>query len=919
MSDGETNGTAPADQWVAWDVRDGGPLDTENLARLARYVAPDALAHLNLVEGVPAVPQRGGAIDIGFEERVVADLFERLAERRIVFGYDPWDPRGAQIIRHPGRLLNDGVGTCIDFATTFAAMCLARSLSPLLVIGGAPGAPLHALVVVVPGADLHGRDLLALLGTTVWGHGCLEVTGFPSFLEELKARGALAIDFSFANADDQRSFADVVTASTSVIEMLADDDGQVWLVDIPWQQSVRGETPYVAPSPDGINGYLPIGRVDFKDLSDERRELREWLAEASGVVVLYGEPGMGKSTLALQIARDAPFGAGWFLNGSDPKAFVNSLRAAEGAGRYRVDRTDSELLEREGDAFTALSRLNQARGSWVVVVDNADGKPSDLARYLPKRNPDSQSRQLVIITTTNPDWEHQPECDAFKRLLASDADLPASLQGQGLDDLADGRPLLFDAFARFISATGSPSALLSANAAVADGIVPGAAQLWAAVRTEIDEDSALLTLAARSAYFPPDHQPLDVLASGEAQRDGLRRLQSLGMLNLDEDEGLAWMHRRIGEAVRAALPPQVAHSVVREITFVRASATLLIDHADLATTQLLADTLTAIDDGGRADASAALGVSMHGVAKALELHGHSKPSARVYELADRHFEVDDARRAAGFHGRARLVNQQYENQGEADREAYLQGGLVMARQAQAILRAAGMDERTGRSRALEGLLMQKLAAYPKPGETTLGLRQEALSVIEEAHQQRLDRLGPDSLDPELARSEFNLGGIRLKLAQDQPDAAQEHLDIADSVYEAVRRRREVIYGLEEHPHIAACWAGLGYVAYFRAILVEGTPAERDAWLRDATDHTLKALHMRQRQDGATDGVEVRKLLRFWHKVVIARSGLASLVGPASPDSFPTSVTKQFDKAVEEIVGGWEFLGLRSPAAGDVSR
>src|SRR5207247_664398 len=107
---------------------------------------------------------------------------------------------------------------------------------------------------------------------------------------------------------------------------------------------------------------------------------------AHGTVVLHGDSGTGKSTIARQVAFDAQFGAAWFLTASDRQALINSLEQAEraelGAGGDSIEHTD-----RLGYALNALTRLGRADDEWVVVLDNADGDPGELMTWLPQPNP----------------------------------------------------------------------------------------------------------------------------------------------------------------------------------------------------------------------------------------------------------------------------------------------------------------------------------------------------------------------------------------------------------------------------------------------------------------------------------------------------------------------------------------------------
>jgi hypothetical protein len=109
----------------------------------------------------------------------------------------------------------------------------------------------------------------------------------------------------------------------------------------------------------------------------------------------------------------------------------------------------------------------------------------------------------------------------------------------------------------------------------------------------------------------------------------------------------------------------------------------------------------------------------------------------------------------------------------------------------------------------------------------------------------------------------------------------------------VLTRRKRLYPVDVHPHIAACQAGLGYVAYYRAVLIPATPRERSAWLRDATDYTVASLRQRESVDGLVDAAEALKSTKFLAKVALAR-----IDSPKQPQIVPTRV---FVEAMHELI------------------
>jgi hypothetical protein len=171
---------------------------------------------------------------------------------------------------------------------------------------------------------------------------------------------------------------------------------------------------------------------------------------------------------------------------------------------------------------------------------------------------------------------------------------------------------------------------------------------------------------------------------------------------------------------------------------------------------------------------------------------------------------------------------------------------------------------------MEGLLMLKLAQFPREGETKLELLRAALAVIDEADQRRI--ANPDLVDEvELARSRFNLAGPHISLAKAEPHRAAAHLDRASKIYQEVLERRERLYdGRRVHPHIAACIHGLGLAEYYRALLVADSYEARSRHLRAATEHTTEALKQRQTLDGSIDLGEAGKSAALLAKIALAR-------------------------------------------------
>ena len=396
---------------------------------------------------------------------------------------------------------------------------------------------------------------------------------------------------------------------------------------------------------------------------------------------------------------------------------------------------------------------------------------------------------------------------------------------------------------------------------------------------------------------------LERLAVGRDVAAAVERLVRLGVLTVDMQAGIvrvARMHRLVGAAIRADLErpdPPPAERVVLAIATNPDARALLDTDGDLATLRQLAERAVELDV--RSAESHELGVALCGIAELYELHGHTQLSGDLYARAERHLQDDPVLLAQSFHGRARTINQHVGKfPTREEREERLREALGWARTAQTLLKNTERPENADRSRAMEGLLLQKLADFPREGEQTLALLRAARDVIEEAHARRSSRLSEQ--DPELARSEFNRAGIRVRLARKEVNLASDHLQSAEQVYESVGRLRRAIYGRDQHPHIAACVIGLAYVQYYRALLIPAAADERARLLREATARTLEATEMREAQEGSIDGDEVAKCTRFLAKVALARDALVVAQHARTAEHFAEPLRGRAEVAWREV-------------------
>jgi hypothetical protein len=840
-------------RWAPWDrLHDSD-------AAVARYVSSEAVTGRGLT-----VRRDPDDDDLAVAKRVYARLHEQglgyQHERRLV------DSR-MQAIRDPQLLLRDKVGSCIDLATTFAGMCLAAHVSVLLAITDD-----HAFVLLVPDRP---RDDEGLPSAPFAPAGLTPADDEPGGVFDVPP-GALApalADGTLVAVEVGAVVSRFGDFGVAVEEGRRLADSPFRIIDVEWLHCDDAYRPFAPPADrPSIHLHVPPSGT-FEDYPG-REETIEEIRAATGTVVLLAPSGRGKSWIARRLAEEAPFGAGWFLDASQRQTLFNSLAEADRAERD-ADAGGMARQDRQGFAYSGLARLADMEDPWVVVLDNADGDPGRLRDLMPR----PRGGQRLLVTSTNERWRDAPDVQVIELPAISDDDV-ARRVGADLVPLVDGRPLLLAAFGRLMRETGVDASGIAALApkAAPEERDPGAgpAALWAALRSADGFDERELLVSACAAYLPPDHQPLTTLeALVPDAREAARFLVDRGLLTFevegtrsDDDRAAVRMHRLFGAAVRAHLEadrPELADQVVGRLVREDAPYTLLDKHGDLDTVQRLAARIVAGDRPGDVS-DPALGLALHGVAKLLELHGQTQPSGDVFGRAKRHLEGHPIELADCLQGEARTVNQH-----RTDDEGALHEAVGWAQQARTlILDAGGKPASADRCRAMEGLLMLKLARFSHDGKTKLDLLRAALAVIDEADRRRI--ANPDLVDEvELARSRFNLAGPRISLAQAEPHRAAEHLDRASEIYQEVLERRERLYdGRRIHPHIAACIHGLGLTEYYRALLVADSQEARSRHLRAATEHTAEALKQRQTLDGSIDLGEAGKSAALLAKIALAR-------------------------------------------------
>lgn len=630
-------------------------------AELARFVSASG------VRGIQLVASRG----LEEQDRDVAcRLYGLLRDQRIGSAPEPHLHKvGTQQIRDPWLLARNKVGACIDFATTYAAMCLEAAVRPLLAVTDK-----HAFVIVAPGRMLdepHPQEPIRIEGFAQAQYeepGVLQ--GNATGLIRLITQGDLiAIDSAEAQ-DGGRDF----TAALPAALLRAKESQLLLLVDVLYLQHQPGFEPLEAPvGHRPIHNHVPADDSPFVDYEDQLAVIEE-LKASSGTVVLLGRPGQGKSRVARELARTARLGGAWFLDASGPQALINSFSAVDLAGRAQRP-TGRARLDREGFAQNARALLGETEAPWIVVLDNADGDPGRIELLMPK--PDQG--QLVLVTSTKDAWKQVPgvrticlqsipSTEIVERRRPDDPDVTPLLE------LIDGLPLLLGAFLSLMRTTGWDAATVAGHAPSDDapGALRGQATLWAALRNAQAFGDRELLASGYSAYLPPDRQPLaafELLDPGAGEK-AARVLADHGLLAYElevstRDRATLRLHRTFGEVIRADLETSAAdlcNMLVQRLASEPDLYDLLDVHGDLDTVTRLAGRLEQIDEARGESPDPALGTALHGIASLLELHGQTRQSGDVFARAEAHLDDGEHRTMVADcrHGRARTVNQHHQ-------------------------------------------------------------------------------------------------------------------------------------------------------------------------------------------------------------------------------------------------------------------
>jgi hypothetical protein len=838
-------------RWPDWNV--------QNIPSLAEYVSLPALDETGLP--VPdsytyADPARGRAIACGIYDSILALGLTYMHEpwRLQEFGFRDYERK--QRVRYPAWVRRDSGGTCLDLAILYATALMKAQIRPYVVIlspteladaarGESQG---HAFVIAdlrAPLTDQHWeRDAPSPMepaasdadkGSLVIPAGC----ELPPYLLAVDPTRATT-NFPLGRGKTSAQAEGFAAATAAACGYLAGTDAR--LCDVATAQ-LRGYPALGRPA-DTASPAIWTRLPEMPEVArypSRGRVLKE-LAQARGRIVMWSPPGLGKSTLAYLKAWSADGGYGWFLNAADRSTLQSQLAQAEINQRARGYAEPLERPDQVPFSELAVRRLEISDAPWVLVIDNADGKPGDITPILPR---DIGPNQTVIVTTTNPDWlKEWPESGpgrpathiVLKPLESGDmADVD-----QGLRDRMGGSPLCYEA----VRAALASGAQVPPAPQQADGLV------WQLAQDCLARDPDALDLAHLIAWAPPVALPVADFAEFFPSRaapgdlsDLGRSLQRAGLVRfLTQPAPSVLMHRLIAARIRADerwLQVRGQQPVPVPVALLAADAgqALLTRLGDAESFKRLEAALGRPRDP-RIPART-WGLAVYGIARAGEIRGRSAQSSSLFEQAigflDR--RLDRSLLAECWNGRARYLKD-YPPADPEDRVKALDTALSWALTARELATEAAGDAAPGsrrqlwdlvraeRAHAMQALIMRKQAGPITDRAVRKKRLAEAMTMLEQSQASRGEYLGKLGLpgSPDEDRARFNLGGSGIGLAKLSRDAeAQRYLRAARKAYEEAKRLRVQRYGAGiALPSIAACDNGIA-LAYYYGALLEADP------------------------------------------------------------------------------------------------
>lgn len=139
---------------------------------------------------------------------------------------------------------------------------------------------------------------------------------------------------------------------------------------------------------------MPARNASFSGRDVLLVQVREALTvSVSGVVVLYGEGGFGKTQTSIEYAHRfaSDYEAIWMIDAEQSELITGQFAALAAALDLRAPIMDQTVA-----AQTVVADLHRGE-RWLLIFDNADD-PDQLIRYLPG------GRGHVLVTSRNPAW-----------------------------------------------------------------------------------------------------------------------------------------------------------------------------------------------------------------------------------------------------------------------------------------------------------------------------------------------------------------------------------------------------------------------------------------------------------------------------------------------------------------------------------
>lgn len=245
---------------------------------------------------------------------------------------------------------------------------------------------------------------------------------------------------------------------------------------------------------------------------------------ASGVQVIHGPPGSGKTSVAVEYAYRyaSEYGIIWWIRAEQP---TNLVVDYAGLG-WRVGLPERSWASQDA-VVAAVRRWLGGRSDWLLVFDNATD-PSLVGGYLPLA-----ANGHVLITSRTSDWETIANPLRLKGLSRGDAiDYIGNCTGQEDASAADalatdlgGMPLALEQAAAYIKATGTSVANYASDLGKADrklhgrvglsgdGAIPERAQLGLSFGRIRDEAAPAADLLTLFAFLAPEDIPVSLLAA----------------------------------------------------------------------------------------------------------------------------------------------------------------------------------------------------------------------------------------------------------------------------------------------------------------------------------------------------------------------------------------------------------------------